>query len=516
MLVQVVKTREMDRLWQWAWGRCGARYSWAVFALSSAATLPIFVVAALVIVVFEDSDRYLDATAVAVLATLAAVYAIVQPGLRGWNLVEAWAAGDRVDRVGALASTYSFGRAAVVRGRVAYSVAGGTMYLGVGAIGGATASRLIQYGISGATFFGAVQLIGFHAYAEAFLRPVRITLTVDSAAGDTLPRSRPSFVTWSIVSILATAWCFTFAGAAFAAVIDRARDDPGIAVVIAIVMTVFFAVPITVGTSFSPSLQPIRDLADGTERVAAGDYSQRLPVVQDDDLGALAASFNRMQAGLAERERLHAAFGTYVDPTLASRLLEQRDDIFTGVRLEVTVMFVDIRDFTPFAEANTAEDTVAHLNAVFEIVVPAVLGAGGHVNKYLGDGAMAVFGAPNALTAHADAAVTAAVQIHRLVDERFAGTLRIGTGINTGQVIAGTIGGGGKLEFTLIGDTVNVAARVEQLTKTTGDAILLTQHTVDALSDRPPGLTDRGAHELKGKTAAVHVHSIDPAAPPST
>ena len=108
------------------------------------------------------------------------------------------------------------------------------------------------------------------------------------------------------------------------------------------------------------------------------------------------------------------------------------------------------------------------------------------------------------------------MQIHQLVDERFDGTLRIGIGINTGQVIAGTIGGGGKLEFTLIGDTVNVAARIEQLTKTTGDAILLTQHTVDALSDRPPGLTDRGAHELKGKTAAVHVHSIDPAAPPST
>jgi adenylate cyclase len=110
-------------------------------------------------------------------------------------------------------------------------------------------------------------------------------------------------------------------------------------------------------------LQPIRDLAEGTERVAAGDYSQRLPVVQDDDLGALAASFNRMQAGLAERQRLQGAFGTYVDPVLAGRLLEQGDDVYTGERREVTVMFVDIRDFTPFAEANTAEDTVARLNA---------------------------------------------------------------------------------------------------------------------------------------------------------
>jgi adenylate cyclase len=120
-----------------------------------------------------------------------------------------------------------------------------------------------------------------------------------------------------------------------------------------------------------------------------------------------------------------------------------------------------------------------------------------------------VFGAPNDLADHADAAVNAAVLIHRLVAERFDGALRIGIGINTGVVIAGTIGGGGKLEFTLIGDTVNVAARVEQLTKITGDTILLTQRSVDALNSRPSGLTDRGPHALKGKSAAVNVFGLD-------
>ena len=172
-------------------------------------------------------------------------------------------------------------------------------------------------------------------------------------------------------------------------------------------------------------------------------------------------------------------------------------------------MFVDIRDFTPFAEANTAEDTVTRLNALFEIVVPALVDAGGHVNKFLGDGALAVFGAPNDLANHADSALNAAVLIHRLVGERFGGDLRIGIGINTGVVIAGTIGGGSKLEFTLIGDTVNVAARVEQLTKTTHDAILLTQQTVDALVSRPLELVDRRAHALKGKSAPVQVFSLN-------
>jgi class 3 adenylate cyclase len=178
-------------------------------------------------------------------------------------------------------------------------------------------------------------------------------------------------------------------------------------------------------------------------------------------------------------------------------------------------MFVDVRDFTPFAEDNTAEETVARLNALFEMVVPAVVQAGGHVNKFLGDGALAVFGAPNELADHADAALRAAVLIHRLVAERFDGALRIGTGINTGSVIAGTIGAAGKLEFTLIGDAVNVAARVEQLTKTTGDAILLTQQTVGALVSRPPGLTARGAHALKGKSGPTEVFGLDPAVVPS-
>ena len=233
--------------------------------------------------------------------------------------------------------------------------------------------------------------------------------------------------------MLAGLFVFALFGGMLATVFDRVREAPVQFAVIGFGFTVYLGTPF-VGVLFSPSLQPIRDLAEGTKRVAAGDYSHRLPVVQDDDLGALAGSFNRMQAGLAERQRLQAAFGTYVDPALAARLLEQGDDVFTGERREVTVMFVDVRDFTPFAETNTAEDTVARLNALFDIVVPAVVDAGGHVNKFLGDGALAVFGAPNDLDGHADAAVNAAVLIQRLVAERFGGELRIGIGVNTGVV----------------------------------------------------------------------------------
>ncbi len=499
----------MDRIWQWAWDRHGARYTWALcvigFLVSLAVYLPLL---SLPVIAFEKSDRYVEAAAVTVVAVPLLVSIILFPGRRLIRPVEKWAAGHEVDRATALKGTYSYARRAVPRTVCGTGVWAAVLAVAVGAIAGATWSRLVQYGILGAVFGTAVQLIAFHSIVESAWRPARVALAGGTGIGDSLPRSRPTFAVRSNVSVVAVAVAFAVSGAMLGAVFNRVGTVPILSVVIGCTLAFSFAVPISVGMGFSPSLQPIRDIAKGAERVAVGDYSKRLPVVQDDDLGALAASFNRMQAGLAERQRLHAAFGTYVDPALAARLLEQGDDVFTGERREVTVMFVDVRDFTPFAEANTAEDTVARLNALFDSVVPAVVDAGGHVNKFLGDGALAVFGAPNDLADHADAAVSAAVLIQRLVAERFGGELRIGIGINTGVVIAGTIGGGGKLEFTLIGDTVNVAARVEQLTKSTGDAILLTQQCVDTLASRPPRLIDRGFHVLKGKSASVQVFGL--------
>jgi class 3 adenylate cyclase len=482
-----------------------------ISAVFFASILSVSVLQSFVVVAFEKSSHYVEAAAVTGVAVAVLAYVVILPGSRRFHLAQRWASGREVDRAAALEDTYTWTRATGVRGLAVFPVINALFFVVVGAIAGASESRLVQYGILGAATGIATNLVGAHTFVETALRPARAALAGDTGIGDSLPRTRPTFAAWLNLSMLATVFAFSVLGAMLGAVaLDRTGKVPVLFVLVGAALTLGFAAPNAVGAIVLPSLRPIRDLAKATVRVRAGDYSQRLSVVQDDDLGALAASFNRMQAGLAERQRLQAAFGTYVDPALAARLLEQGDDVFTGERREVTVMFVDVRDFTPFAEANSAEDTVARLNALFEIVVPAVVDAGGHVNKFLGDGALAVFGAPNDLADHAYAAVSAAVLIQRLVVERFGGELRIGIGINTGVVIAGTIGGAGKLEFTLIGDTVNVAARVEQFTKTTGDAILLTHYTVDALNGRSPGLIDRGSHALKGKSAAVQLFGLDP------
>jgi class 3 adenylate cyclase len=367
----------MDRFVQWVWERYGARYSWVIFGVTFVVPFPIYLFLSCAIVAFERSGHYLGAAAATAVAMLVLAYGLVLPGRGAWRLVEQWAAGEEVDPARALEATYTWTRGAVARGLAVIIVCAALLSVVVGVIAGATGPRLVQYAVLGGVLGAGSHLIGVHSVPEGPMRPVRATIARDTGIGDSLPRSRPTFAAWSNLSMLAAALAFSMAGAMVAGEFDRANQSPMLWVVIGCVLTLGFAVPITVGSVFGPSLQPIRHLAEGTKRVAAGDYSRRLPVVQDDDLGALAASFNRMQAGLAERQRLQAAFGTYVDPALAARLLDQGDEVFAGERREVTVMFVDIRDFTPFAEANTAEDTVARLNALFKIVVPAVVDAGG-------------------------------------------------------------------------------------------------------------------------------------------
>jgi adenylate cyclase len=153
---------------------------------------------------------------------------------------------------------------------------------------------------------------------------------------------------------------------------------------------------------------------------------------------------------------------------------------------------------------------VATLNRLFERIVPIIHEHGGHVDKYVGDGLLAVFGAPRRQSDHADQAL-AAVEIAAAVHDEFGDELGFGVGLNSGTVVAGNVGGAGRLEFSVIGDAINVAARVESATRQTGDTILVSENTRRLLRDDSLALEARPEIPLKGKSETVALF-----APPAT
>ena len=165
----------------------------------------------------------------------------------------------------------------------------------------------------------------------------------------------------------------------------------------------------------------------------------------------------------------------------------------------VTVAFADIRGFTKFADRATAREAVDYLNEFFELAVPAVERHGGSVNKLLGDGLLAVFAMPD----HADRALAASAGLLAAVEGRY----RIGIGLNSGLVLLGTIGGGSHCESGVVGDPVNVSARVQDATRELGEPLLLTEAT-RCLLEGDAALESRGTLELRGKREPVQVYSV--------
>jgi class 3 adenylate cyclase len=281
------------------------------------------------------------------------------------------------------------------------------------------------------------------------------------------------------------------------------RIAAAVFVSIAVALTLTFGLSLLLASSV---VSPIRRLQDATERVAGGDLSTRVPVVASDETGALTRAFNRMVSGLQERERLREAFGTFVDPELAERVAREGTDLL-GEEVELSILFMDVRGFTSFAERTPARDVVTRLNALYDIVVPLVLSHGGHANKFIGDGLLSVFGAPERHADHADRAVAAALEIAERVGEQYGDELRVGLGVNSGSVVVGTIGGGGRLDFTVIGDAVNTAARVESATRETGDDVLITGETRRHLTRDHGRWVERPPIPLKGKTEEIALYA---------
>jgi adenylate cyclase len=181
-------------------------------------------------------------------------------------------------------------------------------------------------------------------------------------------------------------------------------------------------------------------------------------------------------------------------------------------------MFADLRGFTTFAETQPVEQVIAVLGRLQETMGGAVLDHGGTLVDYLGDGLMAVFGAPIESIEHADRAVAAAGEMasDRLSDfngwlsaEGIAEGFRMGIGLNSGRVMSGTLGSDRRVDYAVIGDTVNAAARIEQLTKETGHAVLIGDQTRTNMTGATDGLSFVDEFEIRGKQSGIKLWTID-------
>jgi len=228
--------------------------------------------------------------------------------------------------------------------------------------------------------------------------------------------------------------------------------------------------------------------------------------------GGIAAAIARTLRDYVHRvQRVTTTFGQYVSPAVAQKLLEQRGELPSEVR-HVCVMFLDIRNFTTFAERRGPDEVVRFLNEVFAFMIDVVNAHHGVINKFLGDGFMAVFGAPQSEGSDCENAIAAARTLiaeleKRVADGRLPAT-RIGIGLHAGPAVTGNVGSLTRREYTVIGDVVNLASRVESLNKEMGSMLLVTGEVVAALKTPPSPMTSKGPVKVKGREAPVEVFQL--------
>jgi adenylate cyclase len=225
---------------------------------------------------------------------------------------------------------------------------------------------------------------------------------------------------------------------------------------------------------------PLRGMVDALHRVGKGDLDVGVQVEDAGEIGLLQSGFNDMVAGLRERERIQDLFGRHVGPAVAAEAISGGVTL-SGEQRDVVALFVDITGSTRLTRDADPVDFVAMLNRFFGVVVEEVERSGGLVNKFEGDAALCVFGAPAAL----DDPATAALQAARAIRDRVAdmAELDVGIGVASGPVVAGQVGSASRLEYTIIGDAVNEAARLTDLAKRVDGRILASDSVVEAASE---------------------------------
>jgi len=237
--------------------------------------------------------------------------------------------------------------------------------------------------------------------------------------------------------------------------------------------------------------KPVKQLVEATKEIASGNLNFEVKVKTKDELGQLGIAFNDMTHGLRDKRRVEGLFGKYLSPDVAKKVLSEQslDGILKGEKAKLSVMFTDIRGFTPMSRGMDPQELINLLNSHFDESIDIIDKYGGTLDKFIGDAIMAFFGAPVHYDDFFMRAINAAVQMQR-ASEKFnfqrklegKEPVSIGIGINTGDVVVGNIGSNKRLEYTVIGETVNIANRLCSVAKK--GQIIISQSTYELLPNK--------------------------------
>jgi adenylate cyclase len=295
--------------------------------------------------------------------------------------------------------------------------------------------------------------------------------------------------------------------------LDTLRIAAGLSLGLAIVLVYVFLIARWTSLDI---VGPLEVLRANIDRAREGDLSALTPATTANEVGELTVGVNAMLKGIAERGRIKELFGQYLTKEISEAILDGRVKL-EGARYEATVMFTDIRGFTAMSERLSPEEVFAFLNDYLGRMIDVIAARGGIIDKFLGDGILAVFGLPVATDSHAADAFGAAMDMRRALAEMNAERaaagrekVRIGIGMHTGEVIAGNVGSAKKLQFTVIGDTVNLASRIEGLNKDYGSYLLVSGETHARLGDatRSERFERIAGAVVRGKSERVDLYRL--------
>jgi class 3 adenylate cyclase len=369
---------------------------------------------------------------------------------------------------------------------------------------GAVAAQVGTGGETGMGIVGGVVLSGFASAAITYLLVVRIAQPVTRIALTIHPPGRSSMV--SVRSRLALVWLLTSGVPVLGILMILAAPEGrthvfGASIAAAcIALVVGGASTILVARAIG---KPLRDMVGVLRRVGAGDLDTAVSIEDPGEIGLMQSGINDMVAGLRERERIQDLFGRHVGPAVAREALRSGVTL-SGESRDVVALFVDITGSTALTRSTQPAAFVAMLNRFFEIVVDAVERNGGLVNKFEGDAALCVFGAPVTLIDPATGALRAAREIRDRV--RATGEVEVGIGVAAGPVVAGQVGSASRLEYTVIGDAVNEAARLTDLAKGVPGGVLASRSVIGRVSAvEATEWVDAGEVVLRGRTEPTHI-----------